>query len=194
MGSKIMYVDVETGGLNATINPIIQLAGIVEVNGAIKEKFNIKMMPEDMRFVEEDALKAIGLARDSIHPSNGYISQADGFKEFLKIIQRYTDVSVFVDKFYIAGYNIGSFDAQFLRKFFSDNDGNFGYHFWYPPIDILYLSGFACIGQREKLGNFKLMTVAKSLGIKVDIEQAHDALYDVEITKQMYDILREEYS
>jgi DNA polymerase III subunit epsilon len=35
-----------------------------------------------------------------------------------------------------------------------------------------------------------LATVAKFLGIEVDEEQTHDALYDIEITKAIYEIVK----
>jgi DNA polymerase-3 subunit epsilon len=35
--------------------------------------------------------------------------------------------------------------------------------------------------------NFKLMTVARTLGIEVDESQLHDALYDVKLTKEIYE-------
>ena len=35
--------------------------------------------------------------------------------------------------------------------------------------------------------NFKLGTVAETLGVKVDESKLHDGLYDVELTKAIYD-------
>ena len=37
-----------------------------------------------------------------------------------------------------------------------------------------------------EMENFKLMTVARFLGIEVDESQLHDALYDVKLTKEIY--------
>jgi len=38
---------------------------------------------------------------------------------------------------------------------------------------------------RSQFPNFKLMTVAKYIGIEVDESRAHDAMYDIEVTKEI---------
>lgn len=188
-----MYIDLETGGLNHKKHPILQIAGIIEIDGRVKELFNIKVLPEDFSKVDQDALDAIGLTKEDLAKENGYVSEDEAFELFFDIIVRYLDTDKFTDKFHIVGYNIGSFDVPFLRTFFAKYDLNYGYYFWYPPIDVCYLMGYASMKDRAKLPNYKLMTVAKSLGVKVEIEKAHDALYDVEVTKMIFDLFRQEY-
>lgn len=43
--------------------------------------------------------------------------------------------------------------------------------------------------KRAEMENFKQGTVAKALGINVDDSKLHDALYDIEICKQICDIV-----
>lgn len=43
--------------------------------------------------------------------------------------------------------------------------------------------------KRAEMENFKQGTVAKALGINVDDSKLHDALYDIEIYKQICDIV-----
>ena len=53
---------------------------------------------------------------------------------------------------------------------------------------------FAAIGlmrRRQELPNFKLTTVAQSFGIDVEEADAHDALYDVDLTRQIFRMLIE---
>jgi len=38
--------------------------------------------------------------------------------------------------------------------------------------------------------NFKLVTVAPELGIEMDVEKAHGALYDITKTREMFNFLR----
>ena len=40
MMNKIIFIDTETGGVNAEKSALIQLSGIIEVDGTEKEKFN----------------------------------------------------------------------------------------------------------------------------------------------------------
>jgi DNA polymerase III subunit epsilon len=47
------------------------------------------------------------------------------------------------------------------------------------------------MGEREKLINFKLFQVCKYLGIEVKESELHDALYDIQLTKQLYERITE---
>ena len=37
--------------------------------------------------------------------------------------------------------------------------------------------------------NFKLSTVAATLGVQVDCDSLHNAMYDIELTKAVFDIV-----
>lgn len=39
------------------------------------------------------------------------------------------------------------------------------------------------------MANFKLSTVAATLGIKVEEDKLHDAMYDIYLTKAIFDIV-----
>ena len=43
--------------------------------------------------------------------------------------------------------------------------------------------------RRAGMIDFKLLTVARELGLKVDEGKMHDARYDVEVTREMFKIL-----
>ena len=95
------------------------------------------------------------------------------------------------DKFVLLGYNVG-FDAQFLRNFWLKNqDKYFGSWFYYPPLDVMALAFDYILKNkdRSKMKDFKLMTVAKELGLDVDLEQAHGAMYDINLTRDIYRIV-----
>lgn len=42
------------------------------------------------------------------------------------------------------------------------------------------------MSRRAGMKDFKLLTVARELGLKVDEAKAHDARYDVEVTREMF--------
>ena len=44
------------------------------------------------------------------------------------------------------------------------------------------------MSRRAGMKDFKLLTVARELGLKVDEAKAHDARYDVEVTRAMFKI------
>ncbi len=56
------------------------------------------------------------------------------------------------------------------------------------------VSTFAAFGlmrRRSSLNNFKLATVAKVLGLEFDEASMHDALYDIELTRELFYLLRD---
>ena len=94
------------------------------------------------------------------------------------------------DKFFLAGYNNASFDNQFLRAWFLQNgDKYFGSYFWSNSIDVMVLATPYLASQRSQMENFKQGTVAKALGIEIDESRLHDALYDIQVCKSIYDIV-----
>ena len=116
-----------------------------------------------------------------------YPSIESVYKKLISILGKYCNKYDKQDKFFFAGYNT-YFDFHMLRQFFDDNgDKYFGSWFWSNPIDIMSLATTMLIGKRQSLVNFKLVTVASSLGFIVDENKAHDALYDIYMTKWIYD-------
>src|SRR5690606_11562747 len=103
------------------------------------------------------------------------------------ILGRYVDKFRKQDKLHLVGYNNRGFDDPFLRAWFVQNGDNyFGSWFWSDSIDVLVLASEYLRASRHTMENFKLMTVAKELGIEFDESKLHDALYDVKITRALY--------
>ena len=86
--------------------------------------------------------------------------------------------------------DLRSFDNQFLRAWFLQNgDKYFGSYFWSNSIDVMVLATPYLASQRSQMENFKQGTVAKALGIEIDESRLHDALYDIQVCKSIYDIV-----
>lgn len=58
--------------------------------------------------------------------------------------------------------------------------------------DKMYLVGYNnagfpfLMGVRNDMENFKLMTVARTMGIEIDENKLHDATYDIELTRDIF--------
>jgi len=52
--AKIIYVDTETGGSDPKIHALLELAGVVEINNRIVEKFHYKMRPFENDIIDDD--------------------------------------------------------------------------------------------------------------------------------------------
>lgn len=188
---KILYIDTETTGLDPYSNAIIELAGILEVDGFVQESFLISMKPDSDQTIDQEALNAIGKTEEEIL---SYPSQKEGFSIFLKFLESYVNPFDKNDKLFLVGYNIHAFDVPFLRTFFNRNKNKyFGSYFHHPSIDVMLLIAYFAMKQKDKLPNFKLATIAKSLGIEVKDEMLHNAMYDVEITRDIFKLIEKEY-
>lgn len=184
---KLLYCDTETGGLNPVKNPLLQLAGIIEIDGVEKEVFNYMIQPGDMDIIDEKALEVNDLTMEQIM---GFDPPARIHAEFKMLMKQYVNPYDKRDKFHFIGYNSNSFDMPFIREFFKKQDDKFfGSWFFYPGIDVMLLTAHRLMGQRHLMENFKLHTVAKKMGISVEDTKLHEALYDVELTKKLYNLV-----
>lgn len=183
---KLLFFDVETTGLNHATCAIHQLSGLVVVNGEKKESFNYLIKPHEGAEISEDALNVSGLNKSiiSLHPSG-----QEQYAAFVRLLSRYINRYDKTDKFYLVGFNSRSFDEPFLRAFFNRHDGYYGSYFWQVGFDVMVLSAEHLKHDLPTMPNFKLATVATQLGIAVDKSRLHDAMYDVDLTYSIYQVL-----
>lgn len=184
---KVLFFDLETTGTLVNKHGIHQLSGMIVVDGEVKEKFDFKVQPNPKAEILQEALDVAGVTKEQImaYPPMGEI-----YKQFVDLLSKYVDRYNKKDKFFLAGYNIASFDNSFLRAWFIQNgDKYFGAWFWSNCFDVMVLATPYLSEKRAEMENFKQGTVAKALGINVDDSKLHDALYDIEICKQICDIV-----
>jgi DNA polymerase-3 subunit epsilon len=180
-----VFLDTETTGTDPVKNGIIQLSGIIVVDGN-EETFDLKMKPFPADEIDDRALQVTGTTREELEART--MLGFDGYREFLRLLGRHIDKFDKHDKAYMIGYNVG-FDDQFLRAWFKKaGDTYFGSWFWWPPIDVAVLAAMKLRDRRHELPDFKQGTVAKALGIEVDDTRLHDALYDIGICRKIFEV------
>lgn len=164
------------------------MSGMIVIDGEIKEKFDFKVRPNPQAEILDEALEVAGVTRDQIL---AYPPMGEVYHQFVDgILAKYVDRYNKTDKFFLVGYNNASFDNQFLRGFFLQNgDKYFGSWFWANCMDVMVLATPYLAAKRAEMKDFKQGTVAKALGIPVEDEKLHDALYDIEICKAIFDIV-----
>ena len=112
------------------------------------------------------------------------------YRKFVNMLAKYVDRFDKRDKFFLVGYNNAAFDNQFLRGFFLQNgDVYFGSWFWSNSFDVMVLATSYLAERRAEMENFKLSTVAKFLGIWVSDDELHNAMYDIELTMKIFNIV-----
>jgi DNA polymerase-3 subunit epsilon len=176
------FVDVETSGLDPKKNAILQLAAIVR-NGNTEHTFNKFLKPFADDKIHPDAVKKHGLDPTQSHFLNPWAV----YRDFIDFLKGFVDPYNKKQKLHFMAYN-SQFDSDFIRNFFEKNGDKFyGSYFWYPDICVCRLAGFHLRNERSNLKNFKLQTVAEYLKIETKGNKLHDALYDIELTMEIWD-------
>lgn len=192
---RILYVDVETTGLVAGKNDIIQLSGLVEIDKEIKEEFNFKLKPLREENIQQQALDVQKRTKEEVM---AFPDQKKAYEEFVKILDKYCDKykkdKQKIDRFFLAGHNV-NFDSKFIMQWFKDNNNNYlGSYVNLNPSD--YIDSLLIVRKYKKalnLENCKLYTVAQKL-LGKDFEfKSHDSLHDIYATKMCLEVLFELY-
>lgn len=177
MSIKALYFDVETTGKSAYKNDIVQLSGMVEIDGVVKEEFNLLARPADPSTIEDEALQVIGKTREEIM---AYPDRSEMKKKFQTILARYVDKFNKSDKFIPIGYNV-RFDLDFLHSFFKkQRDMYLGSFISWYYVDVMALANLKAFEGAFKLENHKLSTLCGHYGIEIN---AHDAMSDITATR-----------
>lgn len=177
---KYLFLDLETTGLDPTTHGIVQIAGIVEIDGEVKEKFNFKCALFSGQTMSPDALKITGLTPEKIRDFSDPLRT---YESVVGIFRKYVDRYNKLDKFFMVGQNT-HFDYQFLDKFFRNCADNFLHaYIFYEKIDLIAITALFRSSGLLHLDNVKLETVAKRFDIKYE---KHDAASDIAVTREIF--------
>jgi DNA polymerase-3 subunit epsilon len=183
---KIFY-DLETTGTNFKAHSVHQLSGLIEVDGEIVEEFDFKVRPHPKAQISKEAMTVCNKTEKEIM---SYPEMRKVHKQFLTLLSKYVDKYNPKDKMYLIGFNNRAFDDLFLRMFFELNDDKYiGSWFWSDTGDTLCLASEYLLDRRASMLSFKLKRVALELGLEVDTEGLHDALFDARLTRSIYRIV-----
>lgn len=187
--NKVIWIDTETTGLNDKICAVIQIAGIIEIDGIETDTFNYKVKPFENAEIQEGALKAHGI---SVEEMNSYPEMSGVKKQFELLLGKYINKFHKSDKFIIAAYN-AKFDVGFLRAFWKrNNDKYYSSWFFSQPSDIMNDIVTMCRRIRIPVPkSLKLQLAAEALGIKTEGLNLHKALEDIRLTKRIDAMINE---
>lgn len=184
---RFFVYDLETTGVKHWRNCIHQLAYSLVIGGQIVKQGDLKIAPHPKAVIEPAALEVSGVTEEDLKT---YEPQKVAHELIIDTLDEYVDRYDKTDKLHLMGYNNRSFDDQFFRAFFKQcGDPYFGSWFWSDSIDVMVLASNHLRHQRHMMENFKLSTVAETLGIEVEEDRLHDAFYDLELTYKIYEIV-----
>lgn len=182
-----IFIDTETTGLNTGKHSVHQIAGIIEIDGEVVDKFDISFAPRLDAEISKEALDKCKLTEEELRARP--LDYEGGYKAFKSKLKEYINPYDRGVKALFVAYN-AFFDNGFLRALFLDNKDNyFGSFFWSGNIDILALAAEYLAERRPDMPNFKLLSVAEELGLFFDADKLHDALVDIELSREVYRIV-----
>jgi DNA polymerase-3 subunit epsilon len=181
---KYCYIDVETGGIDHNQYALLQIAAIFQIGEDEVDRFESKLAPFPEDRLDPKALKVNNFTEEQVKE---FPNPRDVYHQFIDRLTGRVNKFSKQDKFHFIGYNSHAFDMPFVRKFFEKNgDKFFGSWFFYPSIDVMILAAQALKDKRAVMPNFRLDTVAQALGISPDKTRLHEAMYDIELTREIY--------
>lgn len=180
--SKIAWIDVETGGLSAIKNPVLQIALLLEVDGKVIDKFTSYIQPLPQDVVDQEALDVNGITREQIET---FPSPLIVIRQLVNFLNLHVNKYDRTDKMVIAGYNV-DFDDKFLRAWFKKlNEKYYGSFFFWRRICVLNESVHYIVRKNLALPRgLKLAEAAEMFDVKVG--KLHDALADITLTRNIY--------
>lgn len=181
---KLLIFDTETTGLKKDKNGIHQMSGIIIVDNVIKDTFDIKFRPFEDCLIEEAALKVNNTSLNELINRN--LSEKDAHDLLCSILDKHVNKYDKLDKFFLLGYNV-EFDLGFLSEMFKRNKDNFLMSYiWKNPLDVMQVALENMLNVRPLLPDFKQGTVARTLGLQLNENRLHDALYDIVVCMNIY--------
>lgn len=164
-----LYLDVETTGINPSINDVIQVACIPFINGKEYESFNEFCQPKNWNSIDDMAVKVHGI---SIEQMKTFQSSEDLVEKLVQYIRKFNI------KFIMAGYNT-NFDKSFIGSLFAKvgRSNDFSSIFSTEIRDVYARARH--IKDKLNTKKYKLVNLAEEFNIEID---AHDALSDIRAT------------
>ena len=185
---KLLYLDCETAGLDPKKNPIIQISGIIEIDGEITREFDFRLRPLPSDLIEDKALEVNHTTREQLQDPDR-LEPIEAYKKLKSIFLTHIDRYDKEDKLYLVGQNV-HFDYGFLLELWKrQGDDYLGSFIHYHKIDLialtcaLRLAGKIGAVTEKPLRSMKLSALCDYFGLG---EQKHDSLDDIRKTREIF--------
>lgn len=181
---KILYLDTETTGLNPKVHDVVQIAGIVEINGRMIKEFSFHCQPFDFSTIQPTALKVNKLTMQDLKSFDPPIVAV---AKFIACISEYVDRYEPSDKFVIAAHN-SQFDYNFVKNWWQKAETKIPFHSFFSKntIDTLAISKTLIENGYIGTKSAKLESLAGHYNLSYGERGAHDALADTRVMRDLY--------
>jgi ribonuclease T len=175
-----VIIDIETSGFNPKKNALLEIAAIiVEFNSnrdlQITERYSTHIVPFKNAELDESALKFNGI--DPYHPFRMAVEEDEALHMIFRPI-RHAIKRNQCTRAILVGHN-PAFDINFLNAAIHRTQNKRSPFHPFSTFDTATLGGLV---YQETV----LAKIAKAAGLEWDNEKAHSALYDAEITAELF--------
>lgn len=173
---NFLAFDCETTGLSPEKHAIIEIAMIPVINGVKKEPFVSKIKPHKEAVID---LKALEINKVNPEQLKTFPEPEIVINDLIEWIKSHNTV------FNLLGHNV-NFDRQFLKSLFTRNGRYSDYIAYIDPKEICTLDMAKQLKVKSKSN--KLVDLCDYF--KIELNNAHSALPDIEATYELYQFLR----
>ena len=175
-----VVVDVETGGFNPATDALLEIAAVslkLDDQGylQIADKWHYHIAPFVGANIEQASLDFTGI--DPFHPLRGAVDEKSALDEMFKEI-KVQQKEAECQRCVLVGHNPG-FDMAFLSAASERIKAKRNPFHPFTTFDTATMSGLA-------LGQTVLAKACQTAKIEFDNQQAHSALYDTEMTAELF--------
>lgn len=175
-----VIIDVETAGLNAKTDALLELAAITvkmdeQGNLLPDQKCHFHIQPFEGANINPEAIKFNGIDVDN--PLRGAVSENIAISEMFKMVRR-AQKEADCQRSIIVAHN-AAFDQGFIMAAAQRTNAKRNPFHPFSTLDTATLSGFM-------FGQTVLIKACQVANIPFDSRQAHSALYDTERTTELF--------
>ena len=175
-----IVVDVETGGLNAETDALLEVAAVIlgmDGEGRMYRRRTISahVQPFPGLNLNPESMKINGI--DPYHPFRFAVSESDALNNVFQEVRRSVRETG-CTRAILVGHN-AFFDLAFINAAVTRNDIKRNPFHPFSSFDTVTLSGLA-------YGQTVLSKAAQAAGIAWDAQEAHSAVYDAERTADLF--------
>lgn len=176
---NILFLDIETVGLDPSCNSIIEISGLFYANGVLTKEYHAKAFTPNTKV----DLGALTVNKQTI--KNLMITGNE--KQEAQMLYEFVDFSLELPRdTVICGHNV-NFDINFIKGRLALNsiDG-FNSLFSYRVLDTATIGLFLQSAGELKVDKVSLNKLAQALGISFNEDNLHGAKYDTELTAKVF--------
>lgn len=184
---KLLYLDTETSSLDSKLGCPLQISGIIEIGGVVKQEFDFRLRPHPLAVIDQKALSINGLDAERLHDPDR-LEPIDAYKKLKSIFLTHIDKYDKSDKFYLVGQNV-HFDYGFLLELWNRQGDNYlGSFIHYHKIDLIAMTATLRLAGKlpsdARLPSMKLSALCAYFGMA---QQTHDSMSDIRQTREIFE-------